>query len=82
MPRTIVLKRLYDGIASIRDYTVFKSIKNCEGILLRCQDEEMYLSPEDLSEGTESIETFTSKFDGSTYKLIDFKWKPSQKGLF
>jgi Mor family transcriptional regulator len=82
VPKVITLKRLYNGIASLRDYTVEKALKKGDGITVRCNGQEMYLSPDDLKRGERGSEKIISKFDGTSYYLVDFKWKVSQKGLF
>ena len=79
--RTVRLKRLFLGLASIRDYIVDDALKNNEGITIICKDQQMHLSPEDLKTGQRGTETFTSKFDGKKYKLVDYKWRTGQKGL-
>lgn len=82
MPKVITLKRLYNGIASLRDYTIEKALRNNEGITVKCNGQEMYLSTDDLKRGERGSEKITSRFDGTSYYLVDFKWKTSQKGLF
>lgn len=81
MPKVITLKRLYEGVASLRDYTVDKALRTNEGIKVRCNGQEMYLSPKDLVKGERGTERFISKFDNRKYHLVDFEWKTSQRGL-
>lgn len=79
--KVVTLKRLYNGIASLRDYTIEKALRNNDGITVRCNGQEMYLSPEDLKRGERGSEKIISKFDGTSYYLVDFKWRISQRGL-
>jgi len=78
VPKVITLKRLYNGIASLRDYTVDKALRNNESIKVRCNGQEMCLSPSDLRKGERGSEKIVSKFDGTSYYLVDFKWKVNE----
>lgn len=76
--KTIKLKRLYNGIASVRDYIWQDCIKNRMGIIFECNNATMKLEPHELLQGQHDNKSFDSKFKNQKYKLIDFKWE-SQK---
>ncbi len=75
--RTRKIKRLFNGLASLRDYEVQKFI-NAGGVKLVLGNESMVLSIDDLIKGTNSLSgNHESKFGTRPYTLIDFKWKRS-----
>jgi hypothetical protein len=74
------IKRLFNGLASLRDYEVEEAIKKNEAVQLSCEGQTMTLSVEMLKHGF-SITTapHKSKFNRSQeYRLVDFKWKPDK----
>jgi len=71
--KTRKIKRLFCGLASLRDYEVEKFIKE-GGVKLVLGTESMVLTPEDLQKGTLSNQIFKSRFNSTRYTLIDFKW--------
>lgn len=79
--KVIKLKRLWNNLASTRDYVVNQCIK--EGLTLRfeCGEEYMEIPPNELS--TRAFKTNgvkqLSRF-GKDYYLIDFAWRPHTKG--
>lgn len=74
--KTRKIKRLFNGLASLRDYEVEKFIK-AGGVKLILGNESMLLSVEDLQRGTQAnIGNFVSNYDSTkSYFLIDFKWR-------
>lgn len=72
------IKRLWHGLASVRDYIVDGAVRAKEELLvdLTGKGESMLLSLEDLGKGKRNKEKFRSKHDGRFYSLVDFKWKP------
>ena len=72
----VKVKKLWLGhLVSIRDYTVNKAIKE-GGIEVRHDGKTMFLSVEDLKNGSEQTKKLNSKFKKSTYNLVDYRWKP------
>ena len=77
----IQLKRLFNNIASVRDYIVEDAIKRQVPIELTVLGREgkMTLAPEDLESKKFQIgkTKFKSKYNPhQEYELIDFSWKP------
>lgn len=83
----IKLKRLWNGLASIRDNIVRDAINRNEAIEVTVEGMKghMLLTPSILkTRAFQAVgEEFDSKFvQGMKYKLIDFAWKPeAMKGL-
>jgi len=75
------IRRLWHGLASLRDYEVKRLIDNNESVCLKCGEEEMVLTPEDLLKGFDSTKKqHTSIYNvGQKYKLVDFRWKPTKQ---
>lgn len=74
------LRRLWNNLASIRDYEVEECIKNNESIVVTVDNTngKMTLSPEMLKRGFSALPSkIRSKYNAiQTYQLIDFRWKP------
>lgn len=79
--RHVKLNRLYGGDVSLRDYTVDGAIEKGESVEVSCHGQTMYLTLDDLKRGVRGTEEYQSKFNGKTYRLVDFKWKPNQKSM-
>lgn len=80
----IKLKRLWNGLASVRDNVVKDAIKKGDSIVLSVEGMTgaMTLTPERMrAEGFQAVgEDFESKYvSGMKYKLIDFSWKPDKE---
>lgn len=75
---TVNIKKLLNGMVSLRDYIVRDCIK--KGIPLRVIHGGLYmiLSPTELE--TERFQltrrVFKSKFGDRNYQLFDYSWKP------
>lgn len=77
------IKRLWQGLASVRDYVVKDCIVKKQGLRLTLikTGEVMEIPYENLEKlmfqahKTEMV----SKFDGKKYLLVDFIWKPTLK---
>lgn len=68
------IKRLFNGLASLRDYEVEDAISS-GGIILDLEGRRMTLTPEQLKGGFSiNNKAQISKF-GGTYKLVDYRWK-------
>jgi len=80
--KTIKIKRLWNGCASIRDYVINKAIAKNETLLVVVEGFPgcMILEPDDLMQKSFAVlnTSFKSKFGDKKYKLIDFPWKPSK----
>lgn len=74
------IKRLWHGLASLRDYEVEDAMRE-GGIVLTCGEEKMTLAPEQLKKGFQTApQPFKSKIiSDMTYTLIDFQWKPDKE---
>ena len=70
-----IIKRLYHGVASLRDYELEDALKH-GGVKMILGNETMTLTPEQLNERKFSCHAIEikSKFNNQTYKLIDFPW--------
>jgi len=79
--KEITIKRLWNNIASIRDYVVKEAIDSGTTIRLTLlgKKQSMTLSPDKLKDKQFQIlgDTFDSKYKHNMkYKLVDFSWKP------
>jgi len=81
MTKTVKVKRLYYGFASIRDYLVAEASKKGQDLRIDLKGTYMTIPWNKLSEGREDHKTQFSKFTKKTYKLIDFRWKEDRKQL-
>lgn len=77
--KKVEVKKLWNGRISLRDYIVEAAIAKPESIMVRYQDDIMILSPMELESKKFSMTECTSKFNGKTYKLYDYDWKPADK---
>ena len=79
------IKRLWHGLASLRDYEVEKYIKE-GGVRLILGNQSMTLSPEQLQKGFQAtLQKHKSKFGTQAYFLVDYKFiadSPQQPTLF
>lgn len=73
----IKIKKLWNGLASVRDYEVKDALLNNRPIKLIYQGKTMTLDKNRLEHGLTTVKrTFKSKFDENfEYSLIDFRWK-------
>ena len=79
--KKVVIKRLFHGVASARDYLVSAAKNKQESLLLVLEEnnEEMLIPWEKLSEGKKDYHQHKSKHDGRYYYLVDFIWRPTLK---
>lgn len=70
----VKINRLYNGIASVRDYIVNDAMKKGMGLELICNNCSKKIDYKDLPKGDRGKEKFKSKFDNKEYNLIDYKW--------
>ena len=78
--KIIKLKRLYNGLASLRSYVVDNAIKYNEPVTIECNGAKMTLTPEQLAKGSRNTEVIHSKFNNVRYTLVDYKWTPNLEG--
>ena len=79
--KKVIIKKLFHGLASVRDYLVKDAISNKKDLLIVLKDtgEEMLIPAEEIKNKIVSISlnVFKSKHDGRYYRLIDFNWTPT-----
>ena len=73
------IKRLWNGLASIRDYEREKYIKE-GGVILVLKDQQMTLTPEKLRWGMfqTSGRKFPSRFGTPAYSMYDIRFIPDE----
>jgi hypothetical protein len=73
----VKLKKLYKGLAEVRDYDVKDCINKNESMTIVYDEDSMELSPEELENDVKSIsKEFPSKVGGKSYKLYGYEWNP------
>lgn len=77
--KEVRLKRLYNGIASIRDYIWERLVKSDMGICFRCNGAVMYVEPWEVKQAVPGSHTFVSKYDKTPYRLVDFTWRSDRQ---
>jgi hypothetical protein len=76
----IEIKKVYKGLAEVRDYDVDSCINLNKHLEIVYFDESMILSPEELKTKIKSIsKVFNSKTGGKNYKLYGYKWEPNEE---
>lgn len=79
--KKIKLKRLYNGIASTRDYVWQKCLDNKMGIDFECNGAHMKIPYEELKMADVEKTRHKSKYDGREYSLVNFKWRTNNGNL-
>ena len=80
--KTTKVKRLYSGLASVRDYIVEECLKRKDGLIIEVDNEKMTIPFERLDRLKFQIKKtkFESKYNpGEFYELYDFKFTPDNK---
>jgi len=72
----IKIKRLFNGLASIRDYQLKKAKETKDNIVLNCCGKIMTTTPDKFFQI--SSRKFKSKFGGE-YQMFDIKFKPDEE---
>lgn len=74
----VVVKKLFCGLASVRDYKVKEALEWKEPLVIYYKDKVMTVPYETLRKNLFQIHTtrFSSKYNGDSYSLYDFKFKP------
>lgn len=72
--KTIKIKRLWHGLASVRDYIIADCVKKSIGMRVKYDGVSMEFSADEVKDCTFKLSErdFKSRFDGKRYKLIDF----------
>lgn len=80
--KVIKLKRLFNNVASTRDYITKECVYHAWGIRfeLAGKDEYMELSPEEVTTKAFQLNKAkqSSRFGGKDYYLIDYAWRPTK----
>ena len=72
------VKKLFNGFASIRDYVIDKCLDSECNLIIEFEDKEMTVPLSDLDSPFQLHEReFISKYNGTKYKLYDFKFVPN-----
>tara|TARA_R100001460_G_scaffold3675_4_gene10942 strand:- start:1275 stop:1541 length:267 start_codon:yes stop_codon:yes gene_type:complete len=69
--------KIFLGKVSVRDYVYKKALRNKDSLGIEHGKEFMIIPYANLKKARQiTDQSFTSKFNGKEYKLIDFDWKP------
>jgi hypothetical protein len=76
--RTIMVKKVFKNLISIRDYIVKECIDKGIPLKVVFKNYYMILNPDDLRTKIFNITDrwFKSKFDDREYRLVDYRWAP------
>ena len=79
--KTIPIRRLFNGLASVRDYVIKRCHKEGKDIIFVLGNEKMTIPNKELESRSFQLseKKFISKFNGKPYALIDFKFKPDKE---
>lgn len=71
-------KRLFNGLASVRDYIVKDAIEKLKDMVIVYKGERMTIPYSQLQKAMFQIHkiSFRSKYEDKSYQLIDFKFIP------
>jgi len=73
----VQVDKVWLGKVSVRDYIYKKALRLKESLGIVHGKEYMWIPYEKLkSAKSYTDESFTSKFNGKKYRLVDFDWKP------
>ena len=79
--KTIPIRRLFNGLASVRDYVIKRCHKEGKDIIFVFNHQKMTIRNKELKSRSFQLseKKFISKFNGKPYALIDFKFKPDKE---
>ena len=79
--KTIPIRRLFNGLASVRDYVIKRCHKEGKDIVFVFNHQKMTIRNKELESRSFQLskKKFISKFNGKPYALIDFKFKPDKE---
>jgi len=69
-------KKLHHGKVSIRDYKVKRCIEENTSLIVHYRDEQMTLTPRQLTTYETDGRIYPSKFGGGYYALYDYQFIP------
>ena len=73
----VQVDKIWLGKVSVRDYIYKKALRQKTSLGITHGTEYMFIPYEKLkSAKSYTDESFTSKFTGKKYRLVDFDWKP------
>ena len=73
----VTVDKIFLGKVSVRDYIYKKALRNKDSLGITHGKEFMIIPYGNLKKARQiTKQSFTSKFNGKEYKLIDFDWKP------
>ena len=73
----VQVDKVWLGKVSVRDYIYKKALRQKTSLGITHGTEYMFIPYEKLkSAKSYTDESFTSKFNGKKYRLVDFDWKP------
>jgi len=73
----VQVDKVWLGKVSVRDYIYKKALRQKTSLGITHGSEYMFIPYEKLKSAKSfTDESFTSKFDGKKYRLVDFDWKP------
>lgn len=75
------IKKIYKGLASVRDYEVEKCIKNNESMTIIYDGDAMTLSPEQLKTERVGVSSVLKSQYGNDYVLFNYRWEPEDLEL-
>ncbi len=69
--------KIWLGKVSVREHIYKKALRKKESLGITHGKEYMFIPYENLKKAKiYTDQKFTSKFNGRTYRLVDFDWKP------
>jgi len=77
----VQVDKIWLGKVSVRDYIYKKALRLKQSLGITHGSEYMFIPYDKLKKARQyTDESFTSKFNGKKYKLVDFDWKPYKEG--
>ena len=71
------VKKVWLGKVSVREHIYKKALRKKESLGIVHGSEYMFIPYEKLKTAKSyTDQSFTSKYDGKKYRLVDFEWKP------
>jgi len=73
----VEVKKVWLGKVSVREHIYKKALRKKESLGIVHGSEYMFIPYEKLKTAKSyTDQSFTSKYDGKKYRLVDFEWKP------
>jgi hypothetical protein len=73
----VEVKKIWLGKVSVREHIYKKALRKKESLGIVHGSEYMFIPYEKLKTAKSyTDQSFTSKYDGKKYRLVDFEWKP------